>query len=90
MHPELSFAELAGAPLAETKHSPAGRARRRALLAGAGVPLPASVPGAAEDDLLDAAAVAWSARRIAAGTARVLPDPPAQRGDDGREIAIRY
>lgn len=90
VHPELSFAELAGAPLAETKHSPAGRARRRALLAGAGIPLPASVPGAAEDDLLDAAAVAWSARRIAAGTARVLPDPPAQRGDDGREIAIRY
>jgi hypothetical protein len=34
--------------------------------------------------------VAWSALRIAGGTARVLPDPPAQRGDDGCEVAIRY
>jgi predicted RNase H-like nuclease len=90
VHPELSFAALAGAPLADTKHSPAGRDRRRALLLEAGIAVPASVPGAAEDDLLDAAAVAWSARQIAAGTARVLPDPPAQRGDDGYPIAIRF
>jgi predicted RNase H-like nuclease len=90
VHPELSFAALAGAPLADTKHSLAGRIRRRALLADAGIALPAGVPGAAEDDLLDAAVVAWSARRIAAGTARVLPDPPAQRGDDGCEVAIRF
>ncbi len=94
VHPELSFAALAGAPLAESKHSPAGRARRRALLAAAGITLPRGIAlsrsGAAEDDLLDAAAVAWSALRIAAGTARVLPDPPAQRGDDGCEVAIRY
>ena len=39
---------------------------------------------------LDAAAVAWSARRIAAGTACVLPDPPVQRGDDECGIAIRF
>ena len=90
VHPELSFAALAGAPLADTKHSPTGLARRRALLAAAGITLPAGIKGAAADDLLDAAAVAWSARRIAGGTARVLPDPPAQRGDDGCEIAIRY
>ena len=44
---------------------------------------------AARDDLLDAAAVAWSARRIAAGRAAVLTSP-AQRADDGAEIAIRY
>ena len=90
VHPELSFAELAGAPLADTKHSAAGRARRRTLLAAAGIALPGAPAGAAEDDLLDAAAVAWSALRIASGTARVLPDPPAQRGDDGCEVAIRY
>jgi predicted RNase H-like nuclease len=47
------------------------------------------VPGAAEDDLLDAAAVAWSAGRVAAGAAVTLSDPD-QRADDGREIAIRY
>jgi predicted RNase H-like nuclease len=90
VHPELSFAALAGAPLPESKHSAAGLARRRALLAAAGIVLPDRVAGAGEDDLLDAAAVAWSALRIAAGTASVLPDPPEQRGDDGFEIAIRY
>jgi predicted RNase H-like nuclease len=90
VHPELSFAGLAGAPLVESKHRAAGLARRRELLERAGIALPQRVPGAAEDDLLDAAAVAWSARRIAAGTARVLPDPPAQRSDDGYDIAIRY
>ncbi len=90
VHPELSFAELSGAPLPASKHSPGGRALRRALLAGAGIVLPERVAGAGEDDLLDAAAVAWSARRIATGTGRVLPDPPQQRGDDGFEIAIRY
>jgi predicted RNase H-like nuclease len=96
VHPELSFAGLAGAPLRESKHHAVGLARRRALLERAGIVLPQRVPGAGagarveEHDLLDAAAVAWSARRIAAGTARLLPDPPAQRSDDGYDIAIRY
>ena len=89
VHPELSFAALAGAPLEDSKHSPHGLAMRRTLLAEAGIVVPPRVPGAAEDDLLDAAAVAWSARRIAAGTAAVLTDP-AQRADDAAEIAIRY
>lgn len=90
VHPELSFAALAGgAPLADSKHTDAGRAARRALLVAAGIALPRRIPGAAEDDLLDAAAVAWSAGRIAAGGAVTLTDP-AQRADDGREIAIRY
>ena len=90
VHPELSFAALAGGtPLADSKHTRAGLAIRRALLAQAGIALPARVPGAAEDDLLDAAAVAWSAGRVAAGAAVTLSDP-AQRADDGREIAIRY
>jgi predicted RNase H-like nuclease len=89
VHPELSFTALAGAPLADGKHTRAGRAVRRALLAGEGITLPPKVAGAAEHDLLDAAAVAWSARRIAAGVATVLTSP-AQRADDGGEIAIRY
>jgi len=93
VHPELAFAALAGAPLPDSKHTPAGRAGRRTLLAVAGIELHASlrstVPRPAEHDLLDAAAVAWSARRIAAGTAVILTDP-AQRADDGAEIAIRY
>jgi predicted RNase H-like nuclease len=90
VHPELSFAALAGGtPLADSKHTRAGLAIRRALLAQAGIAVPPRVPGAAEDDLLDAAAVAWSAGRVAAGAAVTLSDP-AQRADDGREIAIRY
>jgi predicted RNase H-like nuclease len=89
VHPELVFAALAGAPIAASKHTPAGLAVRRGLLARAGLSLPPSVAGAAVDDLLDAAAVAWSARRIAAGEAVALTSP-AQRADDGTEIAIRY
>ena len=89
VHPELSFAALAGAPLATSKHTTAGLAARRELLERAGFSLPARIAGAAENDLLDAAAVAWSARRIAAGQAITLTSP-AQRADDGTEIAIRY
>ena len=89
VHPELSFAALAGAPLQHSKHTPAGLAVRRDLLAQAGIPVPLRLAGAAEDDLLDAAAVAWSARRIAAGKAAVITSP-GQRADDGSEIAIRY
>ena len=44
---------------------------------------------AARDDLLDAAAVAWSARRIAAGHAKSFINP-AQRADDDSEIAIYF
>jgi predicted RNase H-like nuclease len=90
VHPELSFTALAGGtPLADSKHTRAGLTVRRTLLGQVGTALPLRVPGAAEDDLLDAAAVAWSARRVAAGAAVTLGDP-AERADDGREIAIRY
>ena len=89
VHPELSFAALAGAPLAVSKRTREGLALRRDLLALAGIILPPRIAGAAENDLLDAAAVAWSARRIAAGQAVTLTDP-TQRADDGAEIAIRY
>ena len=92
VHPELSFSELTGAPLAASKHTQEGLTVRRALLRGAGIELPAPgelMAGVGEDDLLDAAAVAWSTARIAAGAAKVLTDP-TQRADDGSEIAIRY
>jgi predicted RNase H-like nuclease len=89
VHPELSFAAMAGAPLPDSKHTLAGLAARRDLLARAGITLPARIAGAAENDLLDAAAVAWSARRIAAETAMTLTNL-GQSADDGSEIAIRY
>jgi predicted RNase H-like nuclease len=89
VHPELSFAVLAGAPLSDSKHTRTGLATRRELLVRVGITLPPKVAGVPENDLLDAAAVAWSARRIAVGQAAVLTSP-AQRADDGAEIAIRY
>ena len=89
VHPELSFTALAGAPLPDSKHTRAGLVARRELLAQAGITLPAKIARVPENDLLDAAAVAWSARRIAAGQAMTLTSA-GQRADDGTEIAIRY
>lgn len=86
VHPELSFTAMAGAPLPFSKHTAEGRAARLSLLEAAGIRLPASQRGI---DVLDAAAVAWSARRIALGTAAVLPDPP-ETGTDGHQITIRW
>ncbi len=88
VHPELAFGAMAGAPLAHSKHTAAGRDLRRDLLSRAGIVVP-PVPRAPVTDTLDAAAVAWSAWRIATGQAVVIPGRP-QRDGQGREIAIRY
>jgi len=91
VHPEVSFAHLAGAPLTVRKHTWAGMHRRRELLAWAGIridgDLGAAGRGAAVDDVLDAAVCAWTARRVAHGVARCLPDPP-QVFSDGIPCAI--
>ncbi|GIE10469.1 hypothetical protein Afe05nite_23090 [Paractinoplanes ferrugineus] len=85
MHPELSFAALAGAPLPDSKRTWSGVHHRRRLLAEAGIHLPDDLgtPGrqAAVDDILDAAAAAWSALRVANGTATSLPCPPEAHAD---------
>lgn len=73
MHPEVSFCQLAEEPLDDSKHTPEGLERRRALLAKAGIVLPGAVPGVPEADLLDAAAGAWTAARYARGDARPFP-----------------
>lgn len=91
VHPEVCFARLSGTPLSSRKSTWAGAAQRRALLAGAGIVLaddlgPAGAMSAV-DDVLDAAAAAWTARRVATGQAHCLPDPP-QRFDDGVPCAI--
>jgi predicted RNase H-like nuclease len=88
VHPELAFCVLAGAPLAHSKHTAAGRERRRELLSRAGIALP-PIPRAPVTDTLDAAAVAYSAWRIATGRAVVIPARP-QRDDRGLRIAICY
>lgn len=79
MHPEVSFRELAGEPVGESKHTAAGLARRRELLAAAGIVLPGAVPGVPEADLLDAAAGAWTAARYAEGRASAFPPDQRER-----------
>jgi predicted RNase H-like nuclease len=89
VHPELAFGALAGAPLADSKHTAAGRDFRHRVLAEAGIEIPGPAPAAILGDILDAAAVAWSARRIAAGQAATIPAEP-QLDDRGRPITISY
>jgi predicted RNase H-like nuclease len=89
VHPELAFSALAGAPLAASKHTGTGRDLRRELLARAGIEIPDGHPASLLGDILDAAAVAWTARRIAAGQAVTIPAVP-QHDSGGREISIRY
>jgi predicted RNase H-like nuclease len=101
VHPELAFMQLRieqggeAAGLKEGKTSEAGHAERKALLAPVfGAVLQTALDDrvarhAQKDDVLDAFAVLWSARRIAAGSAVMLPD------DDPRDSAqlpmvIRY
>jgi len=90
VHPEVSFARLAGEPLAWSKKTPAGVRRRRSLLRSAGIALtrPARAgPGVGVDDVLDAAVAAWSARRVRDDEAHALPDPP-EVFSDGWPAAI--
>jgi predicted RNase H-like nuclease len=91
VHPEVVFAHLHGGPLTVRKKTWAGAALRHRLLADQGVVLHGDLGlaglDAAVDDVLDAAAVAWTARRAAAGVARSLPDPPEDLGD-GTTAAI--
>jgi predicted RNase H-like nuclease len=91
VHPEVCFARLAGAPLTARKSSWAGIEQRRALLAGAGIQLAGDlVPAgtfAGVDDVLDAGAAAWAARRVLSGDARPIPDPP-EVFSDGWPCAI--
>jgi predicted RNase H-like nuclease len=80
VHPEASFACLAGAPLTVRKSTWAGVVRRRQLLAQAGIVLDDELGLAGEkagvDDILDAAVAAWTARRVTRGQARSIPDLP--------------
>ena len=90
VHPEVSFAALAGRHLRESKRSWNGQMERRRLLCERGIELPDELAAgrAGADDVLDAAAAAWTAGRKARGEALSLPaDPPT---DSGRAVAIWY
>ena len=82
VHPEASFARLAGRPLPAAEDTAEGQQpARRAPRPPSTSPCRRAFPGAAVDDVLDAAVVAWSAHRVATGDAEPLPDPPEVFGD---------
>ncbi len=90
VHPELSFARMAGAPVLASKKDADGVRARREALAAHGIVAPPWFRGAgfAEDDLLDACAAAWSAVRHSLGLSESFPETP-EVFSDGIPAAIR-
>jgi predicted RNase H-like nuclease len=91
VHPEVSFRAMnASLPLRQRKKSAGGALERIELLHREGIELTGITSAACVplDDLLDAAAAAWTAQRILSGTARSLADPPEVL--DGIPVAIWY
>ena len=88
--PTPARAVLAGGGLRHSK-TPEGYEQRRALLASQGIVIrdDLRLPRVGRDDMLDAAAAAWSARRIAAGTTFALRGDGRQ-GEVERIRAIWY
>ncbi|MEM9011514.1 MAG: DUF429 domain-containing protein [Pseudomonadota bacterium] len=85
-HPEIAFTLLTGRTL-PPKKSADGRAARRSALAAQGFRIGRLASGLGrrtgrwgEDDLLDAAVLAWSAARVAAGMARSFGGTRDARG----------
>jgi predicted RNase H-like nuclease/8-oxo-dGTP pyrophosphatase MutT (NUDIX family) len=78
VHPEVSFARMAGAPVLARKKDADGVRARREVLAEHGVVAPPWFRGSpfGEDDLLDACAAAWSAVRHSHGLAESFPAAP--------------
>ncbi len=89
VHPEVSFARMAGAPVLARKKDADGVRARREVLADHGIAAPPWFRGApfGEDDLLDACAAAWSAVRHSHGLAESFPDDP-EVFSDGFPAAI--
>jgi len=91
VHPEVSFAEMNGAPLPSSKKKRPGMEHRRRLLASNGLEFPQDLGElghrANADDILDAAAIAWTAMRVYKNVARSLPSSP-EVFSDGLPAAI--
>ena len=91
IHPEASFLQMLGAPAQFYKKTVSGAWERRQALQQAGIAvdhlLAQRFSRVHDDDILDAAAAAWSAARLRDGSARSFPEPP-EVGADGRPVAI--
>lgn len=86
VHPEVCFAAMRGEPLLYSKRTWNGHGERRRLLIDHGISLPHPLGGqgagdAAPDDVLDAAAAAWTGWRHATGRAARLPSTPPPDGE---------
>jgi predicted RNase H-like nuclease len=83
-HPECCFRALTGAVMV-SKHTRTGRDARRQALESVFGPLDIRLKGAAEDDVLDAIVLLWTATRHARGESLVFG------GDekDGRGLTMR-
>jgi predicted RNase H-like nuclease len=97
VHPEVSFCALNGGnPVQSKKSRSAGFEERSALLraklgieSGTRRDLARAIPCAEPDDVLDAIAAAWSARRYATDQASRLPDFEI-KNDRGLRMEIIY
>lgn len=82
VHPEVCFRAIKGRPLEFAKRTWNGQIERRDLLAAQGIELPARLDGPAgkvpPDDLLDAAAAAWTAWRCTSSRGEALSGPDSE------------
>lgn len=82
VHPEVSFATMAGQALGTRKKTWGGFEERRRLLEEGGIAIDGDLGDAGTkagvDDVLDAAAAAWTALRITVGDARSFLSPPVR------------
>jgi predicted RNase H-like nuclease len=94
VHPEVSFMWMAGGEsVAASKRTWSGFWLRHKLLVKQGIKVPPDFDNGelvGIDDVLDAAAAAWSAHRIVTGEARSYPEKPTQLDAAGRPVAIWY
>jgi predicted RNase H-like nuclease len=91
VHPEVSFAAMADSHLQWPKTTWAGMMQRLELLGGQGIEIPPNIPRGNDlppADVIDAAAAAWSATRIAAGTGKSVIEPEVD--NRGRQVTIWF
>ena len=93
VHPEVCFWALNGQhPMAHNKKTEAGRNERlnllRTVFPNMHLHLDGKPPGVGKDDLLDAAAAAWTALRRYRGEASCVCTP--ERDEKGLEVTVYY
>jgi predicted RNase H-like nuclease len=92
IHPEISFMMMGGGPALMSKRTWHGQHDRMTRLGAHGIVIPTEIGDAAAappDDILDAAAAAWSAHRIANNQCGSIPNPP-QINERGQRVAMWY